>query len=46
MGDLLYGTILTNLLTNRPADPETQAEDVLDVILNGLLTNGAKEEKR
>jgi AcrR family transcriptional regulator len=43
IGDLLYGTILTNLLTNRPADPDTQAEDVLDVILNGLL---AREEKR
>lgn len=43
VGDLLYGTILTNLLTNRPADPGAQAEDVLDVILNGLL---AREEKR
>jgi AcrR family transcriptional regulator len=43
VGDLLYGTILTNLLTNRPADPGAQADDVLDVILNGLL---AREEKR
>ncbi len=42
VGDLLYGTILTNLLTNRPADPAAQAEDVLDVILNGLL---AREER-
>jgi AcrR family transcriptional regulator len=46
VGDLLYGTILTNLLTNRPADPEAQAADVLDVILNGLLSNDAKEGKR
>jgi AcrR family transcriptional regulator len=37
IGDLLYGTILTNLLTSRPADPDAQADDVLDVILNGLL---------
>lgn len=43
IGDLLYGTILTNLLTNRPNDPDAQACDVLDVILNGLL---AREEKR
>jgi AcrR family transcriptional regulator len=40
IGDLLYGTILTNLLTNRRADPERQAEDVLDVILHGLLAPG------
>ena len=43
IGDLLYGTILTNLLTSRPADPDAQAADVLDVILNGLLTT--REEK-
>jgi AcrR family transcriptional regulator len=43
IGDLLYGVILTNLLTNRPNDPDAQAADVLDVILNGLLA--AKEEK-
>ncbi len=43
IGDLLYGTILTNLLTSRPNDPDTQAADVLDVIMNGLLS---KEETR
>ena len=37
VGDLLYGTILTNLLTGRPADPESQAADVLDVIFHGVL---------
>lgn len=42
IGDLLYGTILTNLLTNRPNDPDAQASDVLDVILNGLLAKGEK----
>src|SRR5687767_3711278 len=45
IGDLLYGTILTNLLSNRPADPDAQAADVLDVILNGLLAP-KHEEKR
>jgi AcrR family transcriptional regulator len=42
IGDLLYGTILTNLLANRPADPDAQAADMLDVILNGLLAKGEK----
>lgn len=45
IGDLLYGTILTNLLASRPADPDAQAEDVLDVILNGLLAT-KQEGKR
>ncbi len=48
IGDLLYGTILTNLLANRPSDPVAQAEDVLDVVLNGLLLSdkGAKEDRQ
>ncbi len=45
ISDLLYGTILTNLLTNRSVDPETQADDVLDVILHGLLAIPAKEQR-
>lgn len=39
VGDLLYGTILTNLLSGRPADPDAQTEDILDVILNGMLAD-------
>jgi AcrR family transcriptional regulator len=42
VGDLLYGTILTNLLSGRPADPEAQTRDVMDIILNGLLTQEAR----
>jgi len=37
VSDLLYGTILTNLLSERSADPESQARDMADVILNGIL---------
>jgi hypothetical protein len=40
VGDLLYGTIIANLLSGRPADPDVQARDVLDVILNGMLIEG------
>ena len=42
IGDLLYGTILTNLMSGRPADPEAQARDVADVILNGILADGER----
>lgn len=45
VGDLLYGTILTNLLTGRPADPESQATDILDVVLDGVLTDAARKRK-
>ncbi|MEJ5277437.1 MAG: TetR/AcrR family transcriptional regulator [Thermogemmata sp.] len=37
VGDLLYGTILTNLLSGRPVDPDAQADAITDLILYGLL---------
>lgn len=45
VGDLLYGTILTNLLSGRPVDPDAQADDVLDVILHGVLAKPTKAKK-
>ena len=36
--DLLYRTTLPNLLSGRPADPAARTEDILDVIMNGMLT--------
>jgi AcrR family transcriptional regulator len=42
VGDLLYGTILTNLLSGRRADPEAQARDMADVILHGLLNESPR----
>lgn len=45
VGDLLYGTILTNLLSGRPADPAAQTEDILDVIMNGMLAGGGEGER-
>lgn len=41
VSDLLYGTILTNLLSGRRADPDEQARDVIDIILNGILAADA-----
>lgn len=42
--DLLYGTILTNLLSGRPVHPDAQADDVLDVIFHGVLTDPARKK--
>lgn len=44
VGDLLYGTILTNLLSGRPADPDAQAADAADIILHGILTDAGRRE--
>jgi AcrR family transcriptional regulator len=43
VGDLLYGTILTNLLSGRPADPAAQAAAVLDVVFHGILTDAERK---
>ena len=42
VADLLYGIVLTNLLSGRCVDPDSQADDVLDVILNGVLSDDAR----
>ena len=45
IGDLLYGTILTNLLTGRPADPDVQTRDVLDLIFHGILPVDSRSKR-
>lgn len=42
VGDLLYGTILTNLLSGRSVDPDAQAVAITDLILHGLLKHDAQ----
>jgi AcrR family transcriptional regulator len=37
LGDLLYGTVLSNHLAARPHDPDAQAAGIADVVLHGLL---------
>lgn len=44
VADLLYGIVLTNLLSGRRVDPDAQADDVLDVILNGVLSDSARKK--
>ena len=45
LGDLLYGTIFMNHFRGRKIDPDRQAEEVLDVLLNGLLSE-AEQHRR
>jgi AcrR family transcriptional regulator len=39
MSDLLYGTIFTNYFTGRRRPPAAQAQDILDVVFRGILTD-------
>ena len=45
MGDLLYGTMFTNFLTGRRRPFEDQAQDILDVVFNGILTDRERQTK-
>lgn len=38
VGDLLYGTMFTNYFIGRHTSPEDQAADILDIVLNGILS--------
>lgn len=39
VNDVLYGTIFTNYFTGRTTTFERQAEDVLDIVFHGILTD-------
>jgi AcrR family transcriptional regulator len=40
IGNLLYGTIFTNYFSGVPKPPAAQADDILDVVMNGILACG------
>lgn len=42
IGDLVYGTIITNHFAGRHRPFEAQAQDIIDVVFNGILTEGEK----
>lgn len=42
IGDLLYGTVLSNHLSGRPASPAAQAAAIVDVILHGVLSDAER----
>ncbi|HEX5470901.1 MAG TPA: TetR/AcrR family transcriptional regulator [Lacipirellulaceae bacterium] len=41
IGNVIYGTMFTNYLTGRKDSPEHQANEIMDIVLRGLLTNAA-----
>jgi AcrR family transcriptional regulator len=45
MGDLLYGTIFTNYFAGPRQSPEAQAQDILDVVFGGLLSDSERERR-
>lgn len=45
VGDLLYGTVVSNHLSGRPAEPAAQAKAILDVVLNGVLSDAERKRR-
>jgi len=45
LGDVLYGTMFTNHFAGRDKGYQAQAEDVLDVVLNGILSEGERKTR-
>jgi hypothetical protein len=45
MGDLLYGTIFTNYFAGPRQSPEAQAQDILDVVFGGLLSDSERQRR-
>jgi AcrR family transcriptional regulator len=43
VGDLLYGTIFLNYFAVRESRPENQAENILDVVLFGILSDSERK---
>jgi AcrR family transcriptional regulator len=45
MSDLLYGTMFTNYFTGRQKPFEAQAEDILDVVFHGILSDAERRRR-
>jgi AcrR family transcriptional regulator len=45
IGDLMYGTMFTNHMMGRNKPYAQQAQDILDVVLNGILTDEEKSRR-
>ena len=44
IGDLMYGTMFKNHLTNRQIPFDEQASDIVDIVFNGILTSGERKQ--
>jgi AcrR family transcriptional regulator len=46
MSDLCYGTMFTNYFTGQRKPFEAQAEDILDVVFHGILSDAERRKRR
>ena len=45
LGDLLYGTMFTNYFSGRQTSLEVQAQDILDVVFHGILSEAGRRRR-
>ncbi len=43
LGNLLYGTMFVNYLTKRDRPPDRQADEIIDVVFNGILSDAERD---
>jgi hypothetical protein len=46
LGDAVYGTMFTNYFAGRDKPYQQQAEDVLDVVFNGILADTERKQSK
>jgi AcrR family transcriptional regulator len=45
VGDLVYGTMFTNYFTRRHKSPQEQAQDIIDIVFHGILTDAERDRR-
>jgi AcrR family transcriptional regulator len=45
MGNVLYGTMFTNYFTQERPSVEKQAQDILDIVFNGILSDSERQAR-
>jgi AcrR family transcriptional regulator len=45
IGDLLYGTMFANYFVSRQRTPQDQAQDIIDIALNGVLSESERKRR-
>lgn len=46
ISELLYGTMFTNFFSGRVPDFELQTEEIMDVVMEGVLSDGERQKRR
>ena len=46
LGDLIYGTMFANYFAGRKCSPQEQARDIVDITLNGILSDAQRVGNR